>query len=104
MAEKLYTHTTKAGKEVKFKFNKMGYLAAYELRERALNANGRVTTPILQKELFEHVIRFVDEQGDPVKVSHTWFDEQNEEGCLAEGEAGAMLGNVVNAATEYLFQ
>jgi len=51
-----------------------------------------------------HVIRFVDEQGDPVKVSHTWFDEQNEEGGLAEGEAGAMLGNVVNAATEYLFQ
>lgn len=104
MAEKLYTHTTKAGKEVKFKFNKLGYLAAYELRERALHANGRVVTPILQKELFEHVIRFIDEQGDPIKVSHAWFDEQNEAGGLAEGEAGAMLGNVVNAATDYLFR
>lgn len=94
---KEFTFTDKKGKETKFKLNHIGLQGSYELRERAENeVTGKTSMTKLHKELFEHVIRAVDENGETQKVNYLFFEEH------AEGTA--MLNEVTNEAIKYLFQ
>lgn len=92
-----FTFTDKKGKETKFRLNHIGLQAAYELRERADNeTTGKLSMPKLHKELFEHVIRAVDENGETQKVNYFFFEEKE--------EGTAMLNEVTNEAVSYLFR
>lgn len=91
-----FTYTNKKGEKTEFRFNHIGLQAAYEMRERTEKENGKLSLPKLHKELFEHVIRVVDENGDVQKVNYTFFEERE--------EGPAMLAEVINASTDYLFQ
>lgn len=92
-----FTFTDKKGKETKFRFNHIGLQAAYELRERAENeTTGKLSLPKLHKELFEHVIRAVDENGETQKVNYMFFEEKD--------ESVAMLSEVVSESTNFLFR
>jgi len=92
-----YTYTSKKGKETKFRFNHVGLQGSFELRERADNeVTGKTSITKLHKELFENVIRTVDEAGDVQKVNYSYFEEQE--------DGSKMLSEVVNEAIKYTFQ
>lgn len=94
---KEFTFADKKGKETKFRFNHIGLQGAYELRERAENeSTGKLSLPKLHKELFEHVVRAVDENGDTQKVNYLFFEEKE--------EGTTMLSEVVAESTNFLFR
>lgn len=91
------TFTSKKGEETKFVLNHIGLQGSFELRERAENEmTGKTSMTKLHKELFEHVIRAVDDAGDATKVNYSFF-EGKEDGAK-------MLNEVTSEAVSYIFQ